>query len=66
MTTTQDIHEPTFLAGDEFSIPTFRLLKQDGTLFEGATAPDLEHDKALAIYHAMVATRVLDERMLAT
>ncbi|WP_373190375.1 thiamine pyrophosphate-dependent dehydrogenase E1 component subunit alpha [Halomonas sp.] len=65
MTTTQDIHEPTFLAGDEFSIPTFRLLKQDGTLHEGAKAPDLEHDKALAIYRAMVATRVLDERMLA-
>ncbi|MDI5891921.1 thiamine pyrophosphate-dependent dehydrogenase E1 component subunit alpha [Halomonas rhizosphaerae] len=65
MTTTPDIHEPTFLAGDEFSIPTFRLLKQDGTLHEGARAPGLEHDKALAIYHAMVATRVLDERMLA-
>ncbi|MDR9439792.1 MAG: thiamine pyrophosphate-dependent dehydrogenase E1 component subunit alpha [Halomonas sp.] len=65
MTTTPDIHEPTFLAGDEFSIPTFRLLKQDGTLHEGARAPDLEHDKALAIYRAMVATRVLDERMLA-
>ncbi len=65
MTTTPDIHEPTFLAGDEFSIPTFRLLKQDGTLHEGARAPDLEHAKALAIYRAMVATRVLDERMLA-
>ncbi|MBB3182513.1 2-oxoisovalerate dehydrogenase E1 component alpha subunit [Halomonas fontilapidosi] len=65
MTTTPDIHEPTFLAGDEFSIPTFRLLKQDGSLHEGAKAPDLEHDKALAIYRAMVATRVLDERMLA-
>jgi len=65
MTTTPDIHEPTFLAGDEFSIPTFRLLKQDGSLYEGAKAPDLEHDKALAIYRAMVATRVLDERMLA-
>ena len=69
MTTTRptppDIHTPTFLAGDEFSIPTFRLLQQDGTLFVGAQAPDLTHDKALAIYRAMVATRVLDERMLA-
>ena len=65
MTTTPDIHEPTFLAGDEFSIPTFRLLKQDGTLHEGAQAPDLPYDKAMAIYRAMVATRVLDERMLA-
>lgn len=65
MTTTPDIHEPTFLAGDEFSIPTFRLLKQDGTLHDGAQAPDLAYDKAMAIYRAMVATRVLDERMLA-
>ncbi|TLF47466.1 thiamine pyrophosphate-dependent dehydrogenase E1 component subunit alpha [Halomonas urmiana] len=65
MTTTPDIHEPTFLAGDEFSIPTFRLLKQDGTLHEGAKAPELDQEQALAIYRAMVATRVLDERMLA-
>ncbi|MFG6160344.1 thiamine pyrophosphate-dependent dehydrogenase E1 component subunit alpha [Halomonas sp. 1390] len=65
MTTTPDIHEPTFLAGDEFSIPTFRLLKQDGTLHEGAKAPELSKDQALAIYRAMLATRVLDERMLA-
>lgn len=65
MTTTADIHEPTFLSGDEFSIPTLRLLQQDGTLYEGARAPELDKDEALAIYHAMVATRVLDERMLA-
>ncbi|MCH4562766.1 MULTISPECIES: thiamine pyrophosphate-dependent dehydrogenase E1 component subunit alpha [Halomonas] len=65
MTTTQDIHSPDFLAGDEFTIPTFRLLQQDGTLFEGAEAPDLERDKARRIYQAMVFTRVLDERMMA-
>ncbi|MEQ5802049.1 thiamine pyrophosphate-dependent dehydrogenase E1 component subunit alpha [Halomonas sp. H10-9-1] len=65
MTTTQDIHSPQFLSGDEFSIPTFRLLQQDGTLFEGAEAPELERDQALKIYHTMVATRVLDERMMA-
>ncbi|MBB3191890.1 thiamine pyrophosphate-dependent dehydrogenase E1 component subunit alpha [Halomonas cerina] len=65
MTTTADIHEPKFMAGDEFSIPTFRLLTQDGTLHEGAEAPELDRDKARHIYHAMVATRVLDERMMA-
>jgi 2-oxoisovalerate dehydrogenase E1 component alpha subunit len=65
MTTTQDIHTPDFLSGDEFSIPTFRLLKQDGTLHDGGEAPSLERDQALKIYHAMVATRVLDERMMA-
>ncbi|HSP57733.1 MAG TPA: thiamine pyrophosphate-dependent dehydrogenase E1 component subunit alpha [Halomonas sp.] len=65
MTTTTDIHSPDFLAGDEFSIPTFRLLQQDGTLFDGAKAPELGRDTARRIYHAMVATRVLDERMMA-
>ncbi|MDN3520777.1 thiamine pyrophosphate-dependent dehydrogenase E1 component subunit alpha [Halomonas ramblicola] len=65
MTTTQDIHSPDFLVGDEFTIPTFRLLRQDGTLCDGAEAPELSREQALKIYHAMVATRVLDERMMA-
>lgn len=65
MTTTQDIHAPDFLAGDEFTIPTFRLLQQDGTLFEGGESPELDRDKARRIYRAMVFTRVLDERMMA-
>ncbi|MDY7117526.1 thiamine pyrophosphate-dependent dehydrogenase E1 component subunit alpha [Halomonas sp. SSL-5] len=65
MTTTQDIHSPQFLSGDEFSIPTFRLLKQDGSLYDGAEAPELSREQALKIYHTMVATRVLDERMMA-
>lgn len=65
MTTTQDIYAPRFLSGDEFSIPTFRLLRQDGTLHEGAEAPALARDQALRIYRAMVATRVMDERMMA-
>ena len=65
MTTTTDIHTPDFLRGDEFSIPTFRLLRQDGTLHEGAEAPALDREQALRIYRTMVATRVLDERMMA-
>ncbi|MGM0914160.1 MAG: thiamine pyrophosphate-dependent dehydrogenase E1 component subunit alpha [Pseudomonadota bacterium] len=65
MTTTQDIHSPQFLSGDEFSIPTFRLLKQDGSLYDGAEAPELSREQALKIYHSMLATRVLDERMMA-
>ncbi|QEM81647.1 thiamine pyrophosphate-dependent dehydrogenase E1 component subunit alpha [Halomonas binhaiensis] len=65
MTTTAQIHEPDFLAGDEFFIPTYSVLTQDGTLFPGATAPDLGKEKALRIYHTMVKTRVLDERMMA-
>ncbi|WP_104203456.1 thiamine pyrophosphate-dependent dehydrogenase E1 component subunit alpha [Billgrantia saliphila] len=65
MTTTYDVHAPEFMTGDEFQIPTFRLLQQDGTLFEGAEAPELDEEKALKIYRAMLVTRVLDERMMA-
>ncbi|MBA2777498.1 thiamine pyrophosphate-dependent dehydrogenase E1 component subunit alpha [Billgrantia kenyensis] len=65
MTTTHDVYSPSFMTGDEFHIPTFRLLQQDGTLHEGAAAPDLDQQKALKIYQAMLITRVLDERMMA-
>lgn len=65
MTTTDGVHKPSFMTGDEFDIPTFRLLQQDGALFPGAEAPALDKAKALRIYRAMLGTRVLDERMLA-
>ncbi|MFD2189851.1 thiamine pyrophosphate-dependent dehydrogenase E1 component subunit alpha [Pistricoccus aurantiacus] len=59
------IHEAKFMDGDEFHIAVFKLLQQDGTLYDGAKAPKLEKEKALRIYRAMLFTRVLDERMLA-
>lgn len=59
------VHSPIFTDGDEFRIPTFKLLQQDGSLYAGAAAPELDRDKALRIYRAMILTRVLDERMLA-
>jgi 2-oxoisovalerate dehydrogenase E1 component alpha subunit len=62
---TQHAHQPVFLTGDEFSIPTFSLLSPEGELYSEADAPRLEKDHALRIYHAMLATRILDERMLA-
>lgn len=67
MTTTKSktVYSAVFTDGSEFSIPTFRLLKQDGSLYKGAKAPDLDKEKALRIYLAMVTTRILDERMLA-
>jgi 2-oxoisovalerate dehydrogenase E1 component alpha subunit len=67
MTTTKSktVHSARFTDGSEFAIPTFRLLKQDGSLYKGAKAPDINKEKALRIYRAMVTTRVLDERMLA-
>lgn len=68
MTTTKkskDVHSPVFTDGAEFSIPTFSLLKQDGTLHKGGKPPELNESQALRIYRSMVSTRILDERMLA-
>lgn len=67
MTTTKSktVYTPGFTDGAEYRIPTFKLLKQDGTLYKGGKAPEIDKEKALRIYHAMVTTRVLDERMLA-
>ncbi len=67
MTTTRSkvVYSPVFTDGAEFRIPTFKLLKQDGSLYKGAKAPALDKDKALRIYRTMVTTRILDERMLA-
>jgi len=66
MTTTKSktVYNPVFTDGAEHRIPTFKLLKQDGSLYKGGKAPDIDKEKALRIYHAMVTTRVLDERML--
>lgn len=58
-------HQLAFVSGDSLHIPVFSLLRQDGQLYKGAKAPRLQRVKALAIYRAMVRTRVLDERMLA-
>ena len=59
------VHQLEFVRGDEFQIPTYQLVKQDGTPYKGAVLPDLDQAKALKIYRSMVRTRVLDERMLA-
>ncbi|MBQ0832377.1 thiamine pyrophosphate-dependent dehydrogenase E1 component subunit alpha [Marinobacter sp.] len=66
MTTTKSktVYTPVFTDGAEYRIPTFKLLKQDGSLYKGGKAPDIDKEKALRIYRAMVTTRVLDERML--
>lgn len=62
---TQYVYQPDFMTGDEFSIPTFSLLNPEGELHSGATEPALERDHARRIYQAMLATRILDERMMA-
>lgn len=62
---TQYVYQPEFMTGDEFTIPTFSLLNPEGELHSGADEPALERDHARRIYQAMLATRILDERMMA-
>jgi len=61
---TNSVHKPVLIAGDALSIPTFKLLKQDGTLYKGAVEPEIDKDFAIKVYQDLVFTRVLDERMV--
>lgn len=62
---TQTSYAPDFMTGDEFSIPTFRVLNPEGEFHDEAQAPELTRDHARRIYHAMLSTRIMDERMMA-
>lgn len=62
---TNYVHQPVFMTGDELSIATFSLLDAEGELYSGAEEPALERDHARRLYQAMLATRILDERMMA-
>jgi len=59
-------HEPQFMTKQDFAIPTLKILREDGSLYEGAQAPDLDQKSALKIYDTMLFIRALDERMVAT
>ncbi|MCH8537391.1 MAG: thiamine pyrophosphate-dependent dehydrogenase E1 component subunit alpha [Alkalimonas sp.] len=63
--TNTSVHSAEFISGHALNIPTLRVLKDDGTLYDGATEPELDKATALKMYDTMVFTRVLDERMLA-
>jgi 2-oxoisovalerate dehydrogenase E1 component alpha subunit len=60
----KSIHKPGFVLGDALDIPTFKVLKQDGTLYKGAQEPDFGKEMALKLYDDLVFIRVLDERMV--
>ncbi|SFG83473.1 thiamine pyrophosphate-dependent dehydrogenase E1 component subunit alpha [Neptunomonas qingdaonensis] len=60
------IYKPQFIRGDALKIPTYRVLKQDGSLYKNAQAPEVDQPLALRIYSSMVRTRMLDERGLAS
>lgn len=60
------VYQPYFVNADSLSIPVLKVLKQDGTLHDGAAMPDIDEALALKIYDTMVFIRVLDDRMVAS
>jgi len=61
----QVVHSPTFIDGHSVDIPILKVLKQDGSIYEGAQLPELEQELAQEVYRSFVFHRVLDERMIA-
>ncbi|NMP32684.1 thiamine pyrophosphate-dependent dehydrogenase E1 component subunit alpha [Thalassotalea sp. M1531] len=61
----QVVHSPTFIDGHSVDIPILKVLKQDGSVYEGAQLPELEKEHAQKVYRSFVFHRVLDERMIA-
>lgn len=60
------VHQVQFLDGKDVTIPTLKVLSQEGELYPGSAAPDLSKETALHIYHTFLFIRALDERMLAS
>ncbi|PXF30887.1 3-methyl-2-oxobutanoate dehydrogenase [Pokkaliibacter plantistimulans] len=59
------VHQPVFTGSADLSIPTLRILQQDGQLYPGATLPEIDQALAVKIYDTFLFIRALDERMLA-
>lgn len=60
------VHRPRFLSGHEMTIPTLRVLQQNGKTYKDAELPAIDQTLALKIYDTFLFIRALDERMLAS
>ena len=60
------VHKPTFIDGTSVEIPELKILKQDGSIYEGSDMPDMDQALATKVYETFVFHRVLDERMVAS
>lgn len=60
------VHKPTFIDGTSVEIPELKILKQDGTVYEGSDMPDMDETLAVKVYKTLAFHRVLDERMVAS
>jgi 2-oxoisovalerate dehydrogenase E1 component alpha subunit len=59
------VHSPAFIDGHSVEIPILKILKQDGSVYDGAELPVIDQEHAVKIYNALAFHRVLDERMVA-
>ncbi|WP_116473668.1 thiamine pyrophosphate-dependent dehydrogenase E1 component subunit alpha [Zobellella maritima] len=59
------VHKAKFTGANALTIPSLKILKDDGSLYADATMPELDRETALRMYDSMVFIRALDERMLA-
>lgn len=60
------VHKPTFIDGTSVEIPELKILKQDGSVYEGSDMPDMDQALAVKVYKTFAFHRVLDERMVAS
>jgi len=60
------VHKPTFIDGTSVEIPELKILKQDGSVYEGSDMPDMDEALAVKVYKTFAFHRVLDERMVAS
>lgn len=60
------VHKPTFIDGTSVEIPELKILKQDGSVYDGCDMPDIDETLAVKIYKTFAFHRVLDERMVAS
>lgn len=60
------IHKPTFIDGTSVEIPELKILKQDGSVYDGSDMPEMDEALAIKVYKTLVFHRLLDERMVAS
>ncbi|GAB2992829.1 thiamine pyrophosphate-dependent dehydrogenase E1 component subunit alpha [Psychrosphaera aestuarii] len=61
----KDTLELDFVGEHALSIPTFKMLDDNGELYKGAQKSSMDKETAIRIYETMRFIRVFDERMLA-
>jgi 2-oxoisovalerate dehydrogenase E1 component alpha subunit len=64
-TTKKETLKLEFVAEHALSIPTFKMLDDNGELYKGAQKSSMDKETAIRIYETMRFIRVFDERMLA-